>query len=419
MNEILLIWPKGMRNNDWSLFPIGFGYLNNMVDCDILDASLHPLSDEKLAQIASKYAVIGISVWGFNIVNVQHTVDVIKDSSDALVVLGGPSAHLVRADWAILGEGELNLKGVVDYLNQPAETNKPIKNIPITYHPTLDDFGLIDYKKLHLDEYIDTQYKDWMYTLKDKFRSAPIMATRGCPYHCAYCQGPVIMGKKIRKHSIGYILETIENLYRSHAIRQISFLDDNLTFDMAWAKELCENILIMKEKKNLDFIITTLNGIRVNRLDEELITLMKRAGWAEVVIAPESGSPATLKRMKKTIDLTDVEKKVELFHKHRMTAAAYFMLGYPGETRSDLDMTRDYILNSKIDRCIINYFNPTPGTPIYDKLVQEGKLEDQQKFINYKTVKFVTEGLTEKDLTDTMEAVSEKTIFREKWIKDL
>ena len=420
MSNLLLVWPDGMRGKYWRLFPLGLGYLNNVVSCDILDASLNHVSDPELIRIATKYGLVGISVWGFNLLKVQHTIDLIKANTDAVIVAGGPSAHLVYADYTILGEGELNLKSLLDISEKSDQRDSPVgKNLPITYHLQLDDFGLIDYKKLHIDEYINNDYKDWMYTLKDKFRSAPVMATRGCPYHCAYCQGPVIMGKKIRKHSIGYILATIEDLYFNHAIRQISFLDDNLTFDVEWAKELCREIVIVKEKTKMDFIITTLNGVRVNRLDEELIVLMKKTGWAEVVIAPESGSPTTLKKMKKAIDLADVEVKVDLMHKHRLSVAAYFMLGYPGETKADLDMTRDYILNSKIDRCIINFFNPTPGTAIYDQMVLDGKLEDRLKFIDYKTVGYVTEGLTAKNLTDCMDAVAEKTIFREKWIKDL
>jgi len=427
--KTLLIWPPGMKSENGTIFPMAMGYLRNSVDCSLLDLSLNPLSTGELQERLSGFELIGISVWGFNLRLVQELITLIRQQSTAKIVTGGPSGHLAKADFTIFGEGEKTLQKLrVALLNDRPDELKDLPGLAIGEAPcrcsvefcdTLDDFGLVDYQSLQLDRYLETGYKDWMYTLKDKFRSAPVMATRGCPYDCSYCSGPVIMGKKVRSHSIDYVLETIEQLYQKHAIRQISFLDDNLTFHAAYAKSLCEAIIRLREKKGYDLVFTSLNGVRVNRLDEELIALMKRAGWGEIVIAPESGSPATLKRMGKRIDLADVQDKIALIHKHRMNVAAYFLLGYPGETRADLDLTRDYILTTFFDRCIINFFNPIPGTPIYDQLEQSGALADSPGKINYKQIGYVTPELTKEDLLQTMEAIQEKTQFREKWLKDL
>lgn len=438
--KITLIWPRGMKQADWAVFPLGLGYLKNCVECTILDCALEPLTDRQIIEAVAHEDIVGVSVWGFNIENARKTIELIKAHSNAVVVSGGPSAHLCpMADYVILGEGEIRFKSIIDSLSPEKKgllesksgklegphgaarehNPKDAFDFPCTFHHNLDDFGLIDYDKLKLNQYIASGFKDWMYSLKDKFRAAPIMATRGCPYHCAYCQGPLIMGRKVRKHSIEYVTSTIEKLYLNHAIRQISFLDDNLTFDTQWAKKLCEAIISMKLKKGYRFNITTLNGVRVNRLDEELVILMKRAGWSEIVIAPESGSPDTLRRMGKTIDLADVERKVDLIHKHNMNVAAYFMAGYPGDTVKDLDLSRNYILNSGIDRAILNFFNPTPGTPIYEELLKQGKIDETCNLIDYKSIGYVTEELTRDDLLKFRQALVDKTRFKEKWIKDL
>lgn len=427
--QTLLIWPPGMKSENGTIFPMALGYLRNVIDCAILDLSLNPLSDQELRQQLAGVDLIGISVWGFNIQPVQELINFIREHSTAKIVAGGPSAHLAEADFVILGEGENTLRRLREAVagdDLPGLEGTPGLAIgaapcpcPVQFSDNLDEFGQVDYHALQLDRYLETGYKDWMYTLKDKFRSAPIMATRGCPYDCSYCSGPVIMGKKVRKHSIEYVLETIERLYTNHSIRQISFLDDNLTFHASYAKPLCEAIINLREKKGCQLVFTSLNGVRVNRLDEELIALMKRAGWGEIVIAPESGSPATLQRMGKRLDLADVQEKVALIHKHRMNVAAYFLLGYPGETRKDLELTRDYILRSEIDRCVINFFNPIPGTPIYDRLEQAGELFNAPDKINYKQIGYITPELTEEDLLQTMDAIREKTLFREKWLKDL
>jgi len=433
--KILLIWPTGMIGENYSIFPLSLGYLknaveqNDSVECSILDCALEKTNSEELIAKIPNYDIIGISAWAFNIQNVQDTVDLIKKKSDATVVAGGPSAHLVKADYLVIGEGEIAFKSFAaaflkgdfeNLLKIPGVTKPDDPKTTCQFHERLDDFGIIDYDMLQLDKYIESGYKYWMYSLKDKLRSAPIIATRGCPYNCAYCQGPLLMGHRIRKHSTEYIIKTIELLYEKHSIRQISFLDDNFTFDMQYAKNLCQEIISMKETKKYDFILTSSNGIRVNRIDEELIRLMKMAGWVEIVIAPESGSPATLKRMRKIMDLDDVKKKIKLIHKYRMNAVGFFIYGYPGETKEDLNLTAQYILNSEFDRCVTHAFNPLPGTPIYDELLKSGEINSSLKVsISYDHSPYVSKSLTKSDLSEFREHVKEKSMFKEKWIKDL
>lgn len=422
----LLIWPEGMRRNGWAVFPLALGYLQNSLASDLLDCAIDSISNDELRRIIAGYGLIGVSVWGFNLENAKRTLRFISENSDAITVAGGPSAHLAQADYVVTGEGERSLRMIADWIaGKEAELPYQVgplgqKIVNSEYENNLDIFGKVDYRKLQLDKYIALGFKDWMYTLKDKFRAAPLMSTRGCPYNCSYCQGPVIMGHRVRKHSVEYIVGMIEELYQKHGIRQMSFLDDNLTFDREWFKTLCEEILLMKEKKGYSFIITTLNGVRVNRLDDQLLGLMKKAGWAEIVIAPESGSPASLKRMKKTIDLDDVKSKIDLIHKNRMNVAGYFLVGYPGDTVEDLQLTKKYILESQFDRCIVNFFNPTPGTPIFEELVGQGAIGmGEFENIDYKSIGFVTKELQKDNLIDFQKAVEEKTKFKEMWIKDL
>lgn len=427
----LLIWPSGMRGN--SLFPLGLGYLQNSVGCSILNCAIDDISHEQLTNIVSGYKLIGISTWGFNLKNVQSTIELIRKNTDATIIAGGPTAHLAKADYMILGEAEISFKLFVtkfmagdfeSLVKLPGVGNQySVPQFPTIFNGNLDDLGLIDYEKLQLDKYLSSGYLYRMFSLKGDFRSAPIIATRGCPYRCKFCTASLLMGRKVRKHSVDYILSTIDLLYKKHSVEQISFLDDNLTFDMDYAKSLCEAIIKMKERRGYRFILTTSNGVRVNRLDEELLRLMKRAGWCEIVIAPESGSPNTLKRMRKDIDLVDVNDKVEMIHRHRMNAVGIFMYGYPGETKADLMLTQEYIMNSKFDRVLLSYFTPYPGTPIYDDLVNAGEIDSdfcfRSKTKGSMTDGYITENLTKDDLLEFEKSVYSKTVFREKWIEAL
>lgn len=431
--RVLLIWPTGMKGDDWMLFPLAFGYLRNAVACDILDCSIEKIGNAEVAQRARDYDLVGITVWGFNVYNVQDIIDRIRACSNARIVVGGPSAGLVKADYALLGEAEEKFATLFAGLGASEEElldaipvlgvgGQHAPKIPDVFSDDLDELGVVDYDALRLADYHRSGYKYWMYTLKDKFTTAPLMATRGCPYKCTFCAAPALQGIKLRKHSIDYIIGTIETLYFKHGVRQISFIDDNLTLDARWAKTLCEAIIRFKHWKNIDFVCTTSNGVRYRTLDLELLELMRRAGWGEVVLAPESGSERTLIRMRKDLDLDVVDEKVDLIHEAGMNAVAFFIAGYPGEEPEDLLKSRNYILNSKFDRAVVNLFNPIPGTPIYQELVEAGEIAPKEIKINYHSVEalqYVTPSLTRAALAQFLREVSPKTNFREMWLKDL
>ena len=160
--KILLIWPTGMIGEKHYLFPLSLGYLQNSIECSILDCAIDDINSEQLIVKTSGYDLIGISTWGFNIKNVQDTIDLIKEHSDATVVAGGPSAHLVKVDYMILGEGENTFKSFVDRFSRGDFTNlskipgvisqNDIVSFPTAFNDNLDELGLIDYEKLHIKE---------------------------------------------------------------------------------------------------------------------------------------------------------------------------------------------------------------------------------------------------------------------------
>jgi len=431
--RVILVWPAGMRGGDWMLFPLGYGFLRNAVPCDIVDSSLADLDNDRLAERCRGYDVVGISVWGINIAPVEDLIARIRANSDSIIIAGGPAAGQVDADYALVGEAETRFAALIAALASGDENalaaieglgirGRVKALMPRTHTADLDSLGSVDYDALKLGAYIAHGYKYWMYSLKDKAPTGPIMATRGCPYHCNFCAGPKLQGTKLRKHSIGYILDAIETLYDKHGIRQISFLDDNLTLDARWAKELCEAIVALKQRRRMEFVCTTSNGVRYKTLDKELLLLMRRAGWGEIVLAPESGSLRTLERMCKQLDLDMISRKVDLIHQCGLNAVGFFMAGYPGEEPQDLDDTRDYIRNSRFDRAIVNLFNPIPGTPVYEELVASGEIQPRPVRLNYSRVEdlqYVTPGLSREKLAAFQADVEPKSRFREMWMKDL
>jgi radical SAM superfamily enzyme YgiQ (UPF0313 family) len=103
---------------------------------------------------------------------------------------------------------------------------------------------------------------------------------------------------------------------------------------------------------------------------------MKSAGWEAIHIAPESGSKRVLELMKKQLDPDIIPAKVKMIKKAKLKVGAYFIVGYPGETKEDIKMTIKLLRMCRLNFFNLSNFQPLPGTPIYDKLVESGEIKE-------------------------------------------
>ena len=165
----------------------------------------------------------------------------------------------------------------------------------------------------------------------------------------------------------------VRYLYHTKGIRYINIIDDNFTFHVGYAKEFCRAMIALN-LKGLHF--GTPNGIRIQRADDELLRLMKQAGWTHICIAPESGSKRMLMLMQKDLDPSIIPVKVRQIREAGLRVHGFFILGYPGETLEDIDETVRLLRECRFDFLIFNNFQPVPGTPIFDKLVRTGEIEN-------------------------------------------
>jgi len=118
------------------------------------------------------------------------------------------------------------------------------------------------------------------------------------------------------------------------------------------------------------------NGIRMDYLDDELLALLKEAGLYLVSIAVESGNNEILQDMKKGTKIQKIHRDVNRIKKHDFDIAAFFILGYPGETMETINDT--IALSLKLPLLRANYFTylPLPGTESYHKLEETGEIKN-------------------------------------------
>ncbi|KIL97721.1 Radical SAM domain protein [Paramagnetospirillum magnetotacticum MS-1] len=382
------------------VLPISLAYLAanlserhtvKVVDCS---ADQIPEDSEEFRQIIRDFApdMVGSSA---TYVTYNYAVMALKTakavSPDIITIMGGahPSIYPDRIittdreiDYLMCGEAERSFPRFVDALADGTgfedvaglvyrRGDDIVKN-PLDLNAELDTLRRPDYDVMGLEKYIAHDYSyGGLYG-----RSAPIWFTRGCPFACTFCSAYLITGKKVRHHSMDYMVEWIDHLYHQYGIRQFAFIDDGLTVFPDIPKQFCRTIIDLRRKGHWaePIYFTSPNGTRMEKLDDELLRLMKEAGWQGLTIAPESGSRRVLKQIKKSLDPDIVPDVVRRIKAAGLGVRGFFIFGFPGETREDIDETIGLIRRCDFDTFNIGRFLPIPGTPIFNQMVADGEI---------------------------------------------
>ncbi len=403
--KVLLIWPYNQHALDiLELYPLGLGYIYANIDKDRYEVSVMDCTIDAIPPDSERFAadlrqlkpdLVGISFWSSNTDAVRATVDAVRrECPDATVVFGGPHATTYgeyeiknnNVDYVIAAEGERSFPLLLDAISDGAEDLSSIPGLvyrdkkgeisssPVDFVDDLDLLGDIDYEVMRLKDYHRAGYVYSGPAVVHHGRlTALMLATRGCAFRCKFCSATLLSGKKLRVHSPTYIVRTIKNLYDNFGVRVATLGDDNFTLNTGYAIALCEEII----RLGLDgLVMTAPNGIRMSGLTQELLDKMVQAGFEEVTVAPESGSPVTLARMQKDVKLELVAGAVDMCHGAGLKVKANFIIGYPGETEADLKMTEDFIMNNDFDQIGLCFFQPLPGTPIFNELLMAGEIDE-------------------------------------------
>ena len=194
-----------------------------------------------------------------------------------------------------------------------------------------------------------------------KGRYLPILASRGCPFCCAFCAVPASSQRKWRPRSAENVVDEMERGVKEFGVRDFHFEDYNPTFDKERVVSLCKEIL----RRKLKVAWKLAAGSKAEMLDAKMLWWMRRAGCDYISISPESGSPRVLKLMKKPFDYAHGLEVVRLMRSLGIVSQACFVLGFPGETDEDLAMTKDYVgklARAGLDEIALFIMTPLPGS---------------------------------------------------------
>jgi radical SAM superfamily enzyme YgiQ (UPF0313 family) len=225
-------------------------------------------------------------------------------------------------------------------------------------------------------------------------RSATCLSNRGCRAQCTFCSVRNFNGKAVRQRTVENVLDELQLLQESYGIEHIVWLDDDLLKDHARAIALFNGMV----RRDLKLTWDATNGVIAASCTEDVVHAMAASGCIGVNVGMESGNPEILRRIKKPgtvrnfMAAADVLRRYEQIH-----ARVYLMLGFPGETLSQINDTINVARAMDLDWYSIATLQPLPNTPIYDSMVAQGSIMEAA---NKDIVSYNSGGYGKQDLVD-------------------
>jgi anaerobic magnesium-protoporphyrin IX monomethyl ester cyclase len=189
-----------------------------------------------------------------------------------------------------------------------------------------------------------------------------MITSRGCIFSCKYCSSSLIMGRKFRTRSPENVVDEIEHLIDKYKLENIAFMDDTFMLNRRRANAIADEI----QNRGLD--IGFVASSRVDMVNQKLLEKLKKSGLTTLYYGVESGSQRILDLMKKGITLKQAEDAVKSAKDAGLEVLTSFILGFPGETREEMDKTIDFSIKLNADYSQYSILTPFPGTPIYREL---------------------------------------------------
>lgn len=387
MKKILLVNPSQNVSHiekEVSIYPSGALLLigtmckNEGHNVKIIDTYVDNINNTvKMKKLITDFApnIVGITINTFQTKNAKLWLKIIKEiDNKILTVVGGPHPSCLgldifnefqNIDISVIGEGEFTFLEIVE--------GKPFAEIKgICYgnkineqRPIITDLSyipLINYDLIDISKYRG------MY---GKGNSMFIMASRGCPSHCIYCNKSVF-GNRVRYRPPVKVIEEIRYLNKKYGITHIHFSDDTFNLNRKWIEEIFE--LIISNKLNTD--ITYGATFRANKslIDKNLLILAKKANVTSILYGVESGNQEMLDNMRKNLTIDELKQAFKLTQEVGIESIASFIIGLPGESESTIRDTVNLWKELNPTHCGFTLATPFPNTDFQKELILKNHL---------------------------------------------
>ncbi len=214
----------------------------------------------------------------------------------------------------------------------------------------------------------------WELADLDRYATMNIQFSRGCPYNCDFCNVTALLGHRPRTKTAQQIIAELDSLYALGWRDGVFFVDDNLMGNRRRLKTELLPALIAWRKDKVGFPFST--EISINLADDEaLMRLMVEAGFSSVFIGIETPDEDSLAECRKKQNLKrDLVADVKRIQRAGLQVQGGFIVGFDSDTPSIFQRQIDFIQKSGIVMAMVGLLQAPPGTRLYQRLKQEGRL---------------------------------------------
>lgn len=317
----------------------------DFVQTQIVDEDIEPIDFNTDADI------IGISFMTYNAPRAYEIADIFREKGKT-VIFGGyhptfmQEEAIQHADAICIGEAENKMHQIIeDYMSGALQ---PFYKSNLA---DLNELPIPDRKLLKNSSYITVN---------------TMQATRGCYNLCEFCSVAAFNQYKIRTRPVAKVIEEIKGLGK-----YILFMDDNITLNREYAKELFTAMIPLKRIWFSQCSVSIAD-------DSELLDLAVKSGCRGLFLGFESLSEKSLDSWKKHCNRRkDYSEVVKRLHSKGIVIFAAFVFGSDDDGPDVFENTLDFLLESNVETIQATRLTPFPGTPLFEKLNNENRILDK------------------------------------------
>ncbi len=326
---------------------------------DGFEISYHEIADLKLAGELPTCDVAAIASYTAQIRDAYEVSDRYR-ALGVRTVLGGlhvtarPEEAAQHADAIVIGEGEIGWADLLEDLGN----GTPLKQ---RYAANGREFDLANAPMPRFD-LLDVE----------KYNRITVQTQRGCPWRCEFCAASIRLTPMYKTKPVARVIAEIREIRKLWSAPFIEFADDNTFVNRRHSKDLLRALA----KEHIRYFTET--DISVAD-DPEMLSLLRESGCAEVLIGLESPTKAglagvELRRNWKQGRFDQYKASIERIQGHGVAVNGCFVLGLDGDGPDEFDAVAKFVTESGLFDVQITVLTPFPGTPLYDRLLAEGRL---------------------------------------------
>ncbi len=321
----------------------------------LVDMNINPLKDSDI-----RWAdMVFISAMDVQRASVHDVISRVKPF-DRRIIAGGPLFtgeydQFPMVDTFILNEGEITFPHFLADLNSDANVKRVYETKEFADMKTspLPDLSLINMRQ---------------------YECMSLQVSRGCPFHCEFCNVTALLGHIPRTKSVAQIIAELDQLYNAGWRHNVFIVDDNFIGNKKFLKEELLPAMIKWHQGKSGFNFITEASINLAD-DPDLMRLMTRAGFVDVFIGIETPNESSLFECnKKQNSNRDLINSINSIQNHGMQVMAGFIVGFDNDPPDIFERMISFIQESGIVTAMVGLLQAPFGTKLYERMENEGRI---------------------------------------------